>query len=319
MAELIERYVHQVGRYLPDKERADIEAELRSMIHDQLEDRYDGRASDSDVARVLMELGAPRKMAASYSGERYLIGPDLYPIMMKVLRYGWVLVPAVTVFLTVLGVLLAAQPSNWIELLLAALFGAIQATFIFSAVVVLIFAILQHSGTVLKMKDAPFDPLTLPDVNDPHTVDRAESASGIAIGTFTTLALLYWLRVGGLTLRFDLSNPGEVIPVPAVWHVVLIVVIVLLLGLNLLALARNRWTLATWCIETGVELIGAVALYFVLFLPLQERLLSSVPTLANIPLAPQAAAIFTIISAVFPLISNGVKLIRLWNYRLGAA
>jgi hypothetical protein len=90
MSELIERYVHQVGRYLPNKERAEIQAELRSQIQDQLDDRYEGAPTQADVAAVLKELGDPRRMAASYGGEQYLVGPDLYPVMMMVLRRGWV-------------------------------------------------------------------------------------------------------------------------------------------------------------------------------------------------------------------------------------
>ena len=103
MTELVERYVHQVGRYLPPKERAEIEAELRSQIEDQLDDRFGGSPSPAEVALVLKELGEPRRMAASYGSEQYLVGPDLYPYMMGVLRYGWVLVPAIVVFLTLFG------------------------------------------------------------------------------------------------------------------------------------------------------------------------------------------------------------------------
>ena len=32
MADLVERYIYEVGRYLPKKERAEIQAELRSQI-----------------------------------------------------------------------------------------------------------------------------------------------------------------------------------------------------------------------------------------------------------------------------------------------
>ena len=62
MSELVERYVHQVGRYLPNKEREEIQAELRSQIQDQLDDRYEGAPTETDVAAVLKELGDPRRM-----------------------------------------------------------------------------------------------------------------------------------------------------------------------------------------------------------------------------------------------------------------
>jgi len=114
MSELIERYVHQVGRYLSGKERDEIQAELRSQIQDQLEDRYEGAPTQADVAAVLKELGDPRHMAASYGGEQYLVGPDLYPVMMMVLRRGWVIVPPVAILVRLLAVLFGDESSNLI-------------------------------------------------------------------------------------------------------------------------------------------------------------------------------------------------------------
>ena len=40
--ELIDRYVREVGRHLPRKNRADIETELRSLLVDNLEDLLKG-------------------------------------------------------------------------------------------------------------------------------------------------------------------------------------------------------------------------------------------------------------------------------------
>ena len=37
--DLIERYVHEVGRHLPHKVRKDVQDELRSLLSDSLEER----------------------------------------------------------------------------------------------------------------------------------------------------------------------------------------------------------------------------------------------------------------------------------------
>jgi hypothetical protein len=66
---LIDRYVTEVGKHLPRKNRLDIEAELRSTLEDMLEDRSQqaGRPADEALAtELLQEYGAPRKVAASY-------------------------------------------------------------------------------------------------------------------------------------------------------------------------------------------------------------------------------------------------------------
>ena len=138
MTDLVERYVHQVGRYLPPNERAEIEAELRSQIQDQLEDRYAGSPSPEDVASVLAEFGHPYKLAISYSNEKYLVGPTLYPYMMLVLRHVLLLVPAMVVFLNLFGALISPQQNSLFGWLIEAGIAAVQATLMFSAVLVTI-------------------------------------------------------------------------------------------------------------------------------------------------------------------------------------
>lgn len=319
MTELVERYVHQVGRYLPPKERAEIEAELRSQIEDQLDDRFGGSPSPAEVALVLKELGEPRRMAASYGSEQYLVGPDLYPYMMGVLRYGWVLVPAIVVFLTVFGAIVSAAETTVIGLIIEALVSAVEAALIFSGVVVLIFAIVQHSGEQLEDTNKVFDPLELPEVDEPGSVDRFEAAFGIAIGILLALVSLYWLRVGGLTLRFDLSNPGDVIPVPVHWLLALIIMTILMVVLQVLALRRSRWSVSRLLAETVMELIGAFCMYFVFFRPLYERLLETAPALLDIPLFDRSPEIVAALLAIITLLDKGSKLVRMLNYRRDAA
>lgn len=307
MAELIERYVYQVGRYLPQKERGEIEAELRSQIQDQLDDRYEGSPSQAEVVAVLAELGEPRQIAASYNREQYLIGPDLYPFMITVLRHGWLIVPSIVLFLNVFGVLISPQAHTFIRLVVEPMIGALQATFIFSAVVVLIFAVIQRSG--VELEEEAFNPLTLPEIDDPAVVDRLEAAFGIAIGTIITLIFLYFLYVGGLTLRFNLSDPGEVIPFPVAWMLLLIMVVVGQVLMQLLVLRRNRWGVGTWLVETVLEMIGIISLYFVVTKPLFEQIITATPPLDSIP------EIIAISYAVIMLLTRGTKLVRLWNYR----
>ncbi len=67
--ELIERYIYQVGKRLPFKNRADIVSELRSSLEDQLDARADSEPSDARVIELLNEMGSPESVAASYFPE----------------------------------------------------------------------------------------------------------------------------------------------------------------------------------------------------------------------------------------------------------
>jgi hypothetical protein len=314
MADLVERYIHEVGRYLPQKERADIQAELRSQIQDQLEDRFGGAASEADVAAVLTELGDPRRMAASYGSAQYLVGPALYPAMMLVLRRGWVLIPPIVVIVRVLATLLDEAPRGLVELLVETALGAAQATFIFSAIVVLIFAIIERSGEdldALTGKEKAFDPLALPEVNDPAAVDRFDAVFNAALGAFVALALLYFLQVGGLTLRVNLADPGEVTPVPVPWLVALIAITAAQVVLYLVALLRNRWSGGLYLAHLALEIAGAIAAYFVILQPALDFILARVPELANVPLFEQGPLMIVAVVIVVVLATDGAKLVRM--------
>lgn len=87
--ELINRYVYQVGRRLPRKVRGDVEAELRSLLLDALEERVgtgpeaESQFSDAAQTAVLEEFGPPAKMAAKYQPKpRYIVGPKMYDIYL---------------------------------------------------------------------------------------------------------------------------------------------------------------------------------------------------------------------------------------------
>lgn len=314
MTDLVERYIHQVGRYLPRKERSEIEAELRSLIQDQLDDRFKENPSENEVATLLAELGDPRHMAMSYAGEQYLIGPELYPTMMMVLRHGWLLVPTIVLFLNIFGTLIESDTATIVNLFINPVLGALQATFTFTAIVILIFTILQHSGMTFPKSGATFDPSELPQIDDPSNVDRVEVAFGVALGTFVCLLFLYFLSVGGLTLRFNLSDPGKVINAPPLWMLMLIIVVMGQIIMNLIALGRKRWNAGLWLGQTALEIVGAVCMYFAVTKPLFESIISTNPDLAEVIFVKRGPEMLVIGYSVITLFSKSITMIKLLNY-----
>ena len=99
---LLDKYIAEVGKYLPRNQRADIEAEIRSTLEDMLEERNQAGASkEAEVVAVLKEYGSPREVAASYTKPRYLIGPLMYPRLEFVSRI--VLIILFVLFLAAFG------------------------------------------------------------------------------------------------------------------------------------------------------------------------------------------------------------------------
>lgn len=313
MTDLVDRYVHQVGRNLPPRQRRDIEAELRSQIQDQLDDRYGGEHTPNDIATVLRELGEPRALAARYAEDRYLVGPAFYPTMMTVLQYGWAILPPVVFFLSIFGALTAPEPVDMLRALLDAVLSAVQAGVLLSGAVVLVFAMIERVAHAQRLPPAPFDPLALPHVDDPAAVARFEVAFGIALGTAFTLVLAYFLAVGGLTLRLNLNDPGDVIPFPPVWGVLLLLNGIAMIVLHVVVLRRNRWDYRVWALETTMEVFGSICLYFVVYMPLFDRLAAANPDIATAPVLNALPELIVVAGAVLTLISRGSKLVALWR------
>lgn len=80
---LIEAYVYEVTRRLPEKTRDDIALELRSTIEDMLSENF----AEYEVREVLLKLGDPAQLAASYRDTpMHLIGPKVYDAYMYTMK-----------------------------------------------------------------------------------------------------------------------------------------------------------------------------------------------------------------------------------------
>lgn len=314
MNDLVERYIHQVGRYLPPQERTEVEAELRSLIQDQLDDRFGAAPSSADISAVLTELGDPRHMAASYGSQQYLVGPDLYPTMMQVLRFGWLRIPALVVILDVVAALASDERGTVFGLFFETMWAAASATALFSGVVVLVFALMQRQGVELSRPQPVFNPRDLPAIDDPAAIDRFGLAIMMAFAAFWVLVMAYFLHVGGLTLRFNLNDPGEVIAAPKEWMATLIVVALIQLGLHLVALRRQRWSIGLWLGQMVFELVGVVAMYHVVIRPLYEHIIANDASrdagdYGWIPIS------IAVVSFILTLMNEGTQLGKMVVYR----
>src|SRR5262245_11836285 len=99
--ELVDKYVQAVKQYLPEGQQNDIARELAENLRAQMEDREEslGRPLTPDEQEaILKRMGNPAVVAGRYqtnpmrlSFGRELIGPVLFPIYLRVLIIGLVL------------------------------------------------------------------------------------------------------------------------------------------------------------------------------------------------------------------------------------
>lgn len=185
--DLIDRYVYQVIKRLPQAQREDIEQELRGLIDDMLSARADA-PSKEDVTTVLRELGHPAELASKYSGtKRWLIGPGYFDIYLMVLK----IVLAVTGFgmllAQVIGFVSAPPQDVWTAfgLFFGSVIGGLIQAF---AWVTGIFALIEHFAKDAPYRGKDWNPADLPPVPvQKATIKRSEPIVGIV---FTVLFLV---------------------------------------------------------------------------------------------------------------------------------
>lgn len=214
---LVDRYVREIGRRLPQKTRADIEKEIRSAVEDMLDDQSqkEGRGIDEEMTvKVLKEYGEPEKVAASYLPERHLIGPTLFPVFWLVVQIVFGVLTAMAII--GLGIHIFSNTPAPAELgkttfsLVTQYFGGLMSAF---GNIVLIFALLEYFAPRLgwnvkdeKEEKDDWNPRDLPNVEDVNRVSVGETSVEIV---FTVLALVLFNLYPEYIGIYNFSDQGS--------------------------------------------------------------------------------------------------------------
>lgn len=96
---LIDLYIGEVTRRLPEKNRQDIALELHSAIEDMLPEN----PSEQDVKAVLAEMGNPAVLASGYRDRpMHLIGPRYFDLYISLLKLILPIAIAVTLIVVII-------------------------------------------------------------------------------------------------------------------------------------------------------------------------------------------------------------------------
>ena len=301
--EWIDRYVNEVGRRLPGKQRADVELEMRSLIEDEL-DALERTAEEPDVLAVLAQFGPPDEMAVRYGAPDYLIGPVLLPVFRLVAGLVLTIQAAVILFALAVNAGVGGALNNPFETL-AGTAGSLLQTF---GMIVLIFALVERFGQVQsKQETKAWDPRTLPAVEDR---DRIKVGELIASMIFLTVLIVLFNAFPNWTAVMRFGEDGMVVPIMSatfwafgpwltlVWTAEVV--------LKAVVLVQGRWRVATRVAYIIISGAGLLILLGMLTAP--ESLLVFAP--ADPGLRVGLAVIFTfaaieIVQQVYRLIMSG--------------
>lgn len=240
---LLNRYLQEVGRYLPKSRREDIIAELRANLASQIDDREQelGRPlTDGEMVAMLKHHGNPAVVAGRYRERNHglafgvqLIGPELFPIYRTILLLNM----SITLIILAVVVPLVAQSLHE-PVTLSRILTPLVAQF--AAVTLIFIALDRGKDHVLNS----WDPGRLPPVKsspeDRPTARNIFDFIALAVGTVWMALTPHW--------PYLLLGPGayylQKIPVqPMPQWIAFYWAIILLLGLQLTLqfLGLFRW------------------------------------------------------------------------------
>ena len=303
---LIDKYIGEVGKYLPRKSRADIEAEIRSTLEDMLEERRQSQTETDDktIIALLKEYGAPRQVAESYTGPRYLIGPRVYPTFELVTK----IVVAVLVAVALAGLGLSLARSNLVgpEFLKTigesalSLFGGLITAF---GNIVLVFAILERVLPAKEFEEEEeWNPAELAREPDPERVKFGEQ---IFETFFLVLFLIVFNLYPGIIGIGFFSNNDWVFISPILTEAFfsylpwINILFLLQIGFNVYLLRQGTWNVPTRIMNIALEL-GGIALAVAMLRGPDLAALSAGP-LAGTPLE-EAAPLFITMARLIPML-----------------
>jgi hypothetical protein len=240
---LIDRYVMEVGRRLPEKQRADVQLELRSALQDSLDERgldADRAEDEAKIVELLKEFGKPSHVAEGYGARNFLIGPELQPF------YWWVLRIAafgVSIAFLVQLVIAAFNQTNVGTALSSTIGGLVNSILVSFALVTIIFAVLERFVPNLHLPAREWDPRELPEItHDREKIDILELVFEII---FTAAFIILINAMPGWTFPADLAFAPELIEKFLPFFPWITSLAVVQIALNIYLLTQGRWTPVT--------------------------------------------------------------------------
>ena len=245
--ELLDRYLHAVGFWLPRKQKEDILAELSEDLRSQIEEKeaeLGRKLTECDLEALLKQRGRPVLVANHYLPQQYLIGPTLFPIYRFVLGIvalcylvPWVLV---AIGLMVFDSSYRARQihDGWFAAVLSLWSSWWMVAFVALGVVTIVFAVLERVNAKSRFLEE-WEPRKLPEVRDPNRIPR--TSSGVEVGLGLAFCI-WWIYVSPSTI---ISSPSVRILLSPSWPYFYwgcLLVTLLNLSLSAVNIVRPYWT-----------------------------------------------------------------------------
>ena len=254
---LIKDYIYTVGKYLPEKNRADIGKEIEATIYEQLLVKYGEKDyTDAQITQVLYEIGSPRVVAEAYLGKPHaIISSELIPTYLMVSKISLI---AITISLLVTGIVEAMQSEfSIVAFLINIIAGTINAGLSSFGIITLIFILISRKGVSMPETEEWQVSSLSKFVPTEQRISIVEKAFEIG---FTIMALI-WLNYftvgiymwsGSQMTTLDLLNTAAFARILPIINILLCLTI----GLNLYLIIKGSWNKQSRIMDSLLSLTG---------------------------------------------------------------
>lgn len=252
---VIDRYVYDVIRRLPERQQEDVGKELRVEIEAMAEDEARGkRPTKKQVYDVLMRMGDPAVLADQYAErQRYVVSPLYFATYAQLLKTLLLIVVPIIIFLTFTGKLATVNDHIFILFIYSIGVGVQVAVHIFFWVT-LTFFLVERYGDKKDIPTETWTPDKLPALPGKQKISKTDALAGVAWSVLAIWATA--LQIPDVHKLFASDMPLFFAPeMWPYWTVLLLILSVLSLGAEIMKLVIGGWTGLMTAVITVVNVL----------------------------------------------------------------
>lgn len=210
--ELLKRYLNEIKRYLPFKDRDDTLKELENLLLEDLEVRVsNGENKDTALYDLIKEFGSPKEVALKYRNDQPIISREMEPMLYLILKIVSITVPSGILLATLISSISRTSPLNLFDIfvdIIRAFPEMFSGTLAGIGIVFVIFVVIERflKDQIIEefndFKILEFDPKNLPKI--PVKVFKASLFESLFVITMSIL-FLYFLNYqqGIISIYYD--------------------------------------------------------------------------------------------------------------------
>lgn len=205
--ELLDRYLLQVQRYLPLRDRDDTIKELKGLLLEDLDNRIDnGENKEDALYNLLKEFGSPKEVALKYRNDAPIISREMEPFLYLVLKIAMISAPVAILLARLIDFASNSETFDLMKILLEVFYSIPEmvetAIFAGGFVFLIFFLINRYITPNIVLDTMEFEPKHLPLIpKNIFKVSLFESVFSISAGLLSLYLLNY--QQGLISIYFD--------------------------------------------------------------------------------------------------------------------